>query len=98
MLELLYYLFHLIQPFFVPICFVCAWILVVVFSWTIISATRDTFAKAKQMHSIPCTKCQFFTNDSFLKCTVQPTIANTEQAIQCRDYCQIKNPFASFQP
>ncbi|MBZ8183170.1 hypothetical protein [Oscillatoria salina] len=96
MLQLVYYFFEIVEPVLVPICFVFAWVLVVVFSWTIIMATRDTIAKAKQMHEIPCTKCQFFTNDRHLKCTVQPKIANTEQAIECSDYRQIKNPFASF--
>jgi hypothetical protein len=43
------------------------------------------------MHQIPCAKCQFFTNDHRLKCTVNPIIANTERAICCSDYSQ-QNP------
>ncbi len=38
------------------------------------------------MHQIPCSNCKFFTNDHRLKCTVSPSIANTEQAINCGDY------------
>jgi hypothetical protein len=38
------------------------------------------------MHEIPCNGCQFFTNDYRLKCTVHPQIANSEAAINCRDY------------
>jgi hypothetical protein len=38
------------------------------------------------MHEIPCSECKFFTNNHRLKCTVRPTIANTEEAIDCSDY------------
>lgn len=38
------------------------------------------------MHQIPCSNCQFFTNDYRLKCTVNPSVANTERAINCCDY------------
>ncbi|MDJ0571308.1 MAG: hypothetical protein QNJ53_19965 [Pleurocapsa sp. MO_192.B19] len=49
----------------------------------------DTVARARKMHQIPCTKCRFFTGDYRLKCTVNPSIANTEEAINCPD-CQKK--------
>jgi hypothetical protein len=86
MLQLLYYLTHLIQPFSVVICFVCAWALVIIVSWGLWAAARDSVSAAKKMHQIPCTGCQFFTNDYHLKCTVRPYIANTEEAINCQDY------------
>ena len=54
--------------------------------WSLISPLIAAIGKAKQMHSIPCTKCRFFTNDHRLKCTVKPQIANTEAAINCYDY------------
>ncbi|MEP0748961.1 hypothetical protein [Coleofasciculus sp. FACHB-125] len=38
------------------------------------------------MHSVPCTNCRYFTGDYRLKCTVQPSIAQTEEAINCSDY------------
>jgi RNA polymerase subunit RPABC4/transcription elongation factor Spt4 len=41
---------------------------------------------AKTMHQIPCARCRYFTNDHRLKCPVHPQIANTEGAINCRDY------------
>ncbi|WP_322744170.1 MULTISPECIES: hypothetical protein [unclassified Coleofasciculus] len=41
------------------------------------------------MHQIPCAYCQFFTNDHRLKCTVNPSIASSENAINCRDYCPV---------
>ncbi len=93
MLQLISFLIHGIQPFLVPICFVVAWtitILVVLSLWT---AARDSVSTAKQMHQIPCTNCQFFTTDYRLKCTVHPSTANTEEAINCIDYQPKTNPY-----
>lgn len=86
MLQFLYYLIQALQPILVPFCFVVAWILPIFLIWTLGSAMRDTVNRAQQMHKIPCTSCQFFTDNYRLKCTVQPFIANTEQAIDCSDY------------
>nr|WP_230966966.1 hypothetical protein [Nostoc commune] len=80
------FLIHGIQPFLVPICFVVAWtvtILAVLSLWT---AARDSMTTAKLMHQIPCSGCQFFTDNYRLKCTVRPSTANTEEAIDCLDY------------
>jgi hypothetical protein len=76
-----------ISQILIPICFISAWLFLLTLGSSIYSACNDTAARAKQMHKIPCTNCQFFTNDYRLKCTIQPTIALTEQAIDCRDYC-----------
>jgi hypothetical protein len=86
MFELLYSLSRIIQPVLIPVCFGMAWLIVVMTVGTISGAIASTVTKAKQMHQIPCTGCQFFTNDHRLKCPVQPRIALTEDAIGCRDY------------
>jgi hypothetical protein len=91
--QLISFLIHGIQPFLVPICFVVAWtvtILAVLSLWT---AARDSVTTAKQMHQIPCSGCQFFTDNYRLKCTVRPSIANTEEAIHCLDYQPKTNPY-----
>jgi hypothetical protein len=85
-LQLLSYLIHTIQPFVVPVCFISAWALITVVVWSLWAAAKDGVSRAKQMHQIPCTHCQYFTNDYRLKCTVHPSTANTEQAINCTDY------------
>lgn len=90
--QILYYLVHAIQPFLVPICFVCAWALVILLGWSMWTAARDSVKTAQQMHQIPCTGCQYFTDDYRLKCTVNPTMANTEEAIECMDYQPKTNP------
>jgi hypothetical protein len=84
--KLLYPLVHAIQPYLVPICFVVAWSLVLMMASSLWSAFNDSVSRAKKMHQIPCTGCQFFTADYRLKCTVHPEIANTEDAIDCKDY------------
>ena len=93
MFQLISFLIHGIQPLLVPICFIVAWtvtILAVLSLWT---AARDSMATAKQMHQIPCSGCQFFTDNYRLKCTVRPSIANTEEAIHCLDYQPKTNPY-----
>jgi hypothetical protein len=84
--QLLAVIIHTIKPLLVPICFGCAWLLTVLAVWNIWYSVRATVARAKKMHQIPCANCEFFTNDHRLKCTVHPQIANSEQAIDCRDY------------
>ncbi|MEC4813743.1 MAG: hypothetical protein SAK29_10805 [Scytonema sp. PMC 1069.18] len=92
MLQILYYIFHTIQPLLVPMCFLCAWTLVIMVAWSMWIAARDSVSTAKQMHQIPCAGCQYFTNDYRLKCTVHPSIANTEDAVNCMDYQPQTNP------
>jgi hypothetical protein len=86
MLDVISFLIHGMQPLLTPICFFIAWstiILVLLNLWT---ATQTTVKTAEKMHKIPCANCQFFTNNYRLKCTVNPYIANTEEAIGCQDY------------
>ncbi|MBE9044452.1 hypothetical protein IQ255_08555 [Pleurocapsales cyanobacterium LEGE 10410] len=59
--------------------------------WSLAACIMDVARQAKKMHSIPCTKCRFFTGDYRLKCTANPSIANTEQAIHCGDYQETSN-------
>jgi hypothetical protein len=91
-LQLLNFLFSTIQTFLVPICFITAWGLVILVAWSLWTAARDGVSTAKQMHQIPCSGCQYFTEDYRLKCTVHPSIANTEDAINCMDYQPKTNP------
>ncbi|MDY6784433.1 MAG: hypothetical protein SW833_18105 [Cyanobacteriota bacterium] len=94
MLTLLYALLQLIKPILVPLCFVGTWFFLAALGWSLVSAIRDTLKRGQLMHAVPCSKCQFFTNDHRLKCTIDPLRANTEQAIGCLNYCPKKNPFS----
>jgi hypothetical protein len=35
---------------------------------------------------IPCRKCQFFSNNPYLKCAIRPSSVMNERAIDCPDY------------
>lgn len=81
----------LFKPVMLQLRFVGACSLLGLCGWSLASFTIDTVARAREMHQIPCTKCRFFTGDYRLKCTVHPSIANTEQAITCNDYQAFRN-------
>ncbi|MBN3899002.1 MAG: hypothetical protein V7L14_09715 [Nostoc sp.] len=93
MFKLIFFLIHGIQPLLIPICFVVAWTVIILVVLSLCAAARDSLTIAKQMHQIPCTGCQFFTDNYRLKCTVRPSIANTEEAINCSDYQPKTNPY-----
>jgi hypothetical protein len=80
------FLGQLIQPFLVPVCFVTAWGVVGLTLWTLYASAREGVQTAQQMHEIPCAKCQYFTGDYTLKCTVHPSSALSEDAIGCIDF------------
>lgn len=84
--QLLQLFIKIVQPILVPICFISAWSIVLLISWSLWTAVRDTIAQSRQMHQIPCANCEFFTSDYHLKCTVHPSKALTEDAIDCADY------------
>lgn len=79
----LLWLVHLVL---VPVCFVAAWGMMGLVAWNLISAGRDGLAQARQMHQIPCSECRFFTGEYYLKCTVHPERALSEEAVNCGDY------------
>ena len=86
MLRLIPYCLQILDPILIPLCFCFAWGFIFLLTWTLWRTIQDTAQRSRQMHQIPCSHCQFFTNSYFLKCTVRPDIANTEQAICCIDY------------
>ncbi|MFB8793350.1 MAG: hypothetical protein U7126_03750 [Microcoleus sp.] len=83
---MLYFLIKTIQPVLVPLCFVSAWGLMFLVFSSIGHSVTDSLRRAQRMHQIPCANCVFFTGDYHLKCPVQPTIALSEDAIDCLDY------------
>ncbi|MDX2099170.1 MAG: hypothetical protein SFW36_15440 [Leptolyngbyaceae cyanobacterium bins.59] len=84
-----------IQPYLVPLCFVAAWALIILVVWTTIASLRDSLSSAKKMHQVPCANCKFFTRDYHLKCTVHPSDALSEVAINCPDYDPITHPYTA---
>lgn len=68
------------------ICFIIAWGISLSSCWTIYQNGRAGFMHIKRLHQIRCYNCKYFTDSCYLKCTVNPQIAGSEDAIDCRDY------------
>lgn len=83
---LAHYLLQLLQPLLVPICFVVAWATILFAASSVWSAMRDSVQRARQMHQIPCSECQYFSGNYLLKCPLHPKEALSEAAIGCRDF------------
>ena len=54
--------------------------------WRLIAIARIAIRHLQRLHQVPCSKCAYFTGDYRLKCTVQPMMAMSEEAIGCRDF------------
>jgi hypothetical protein len=48
--------------------------------------TRDRIANASAFSKLPCKNCQYYTNNPYLKCAVNPNSVLTEEALNCSDY------------
>ena len=67
-------------------CFCVTWSLVIFFFWNAKNTLQEGITKLKRLHQIPCSRCNYFTNDYRLKCTINPTNALLEDAIGCIDF------------
>ncbi|MEH2434005.1 MAG: hypothetical protein V7K25_07085 [Nostoc sp.] len=47
---------------------------------------KDEIVSIKHLDQHPCKNCQFFNNNHYLKCAVQPSAALTKEALNCSDY------------
>ncbi|MEM9535671.1 MAG: hypothetical protein AAGA40_08380 [Cyanobacteria bacterium P01_E01_bin.45] len=54
--------------------------------WQTIRSVLAGARQVRRLHQIPCHRCTFCTGEWRLKCTVHPTTAFSEQAIDCRDF------------
>ena len=73
------------------VCFLAAWTIVLLVVWNIWTVIRDITKVSREMHKIPCANCQFYTGSYYLKCSIHPQSALTEEAIGCLDYESQKN-------
>jgi hypothetical protein len=42
--------------------------------------------RVKLPHKVICSRCQYFNNNHFIKCAINPVVVLNEQAVDCRDY------------
>ncbi len=68
------------------ICFVCTWGMIVFAFYRSVQTFKAGQAHLARLHQVPCSRCQYFTQDYNLKCTVHPYEALTEEAISCLDF------------
>jgi hypothetical protein len=86
MLPFVTHLLDRASPYLQPFYFLMAWGFFGILISTLIISLKDIKKRGEMMHQIPCSRCQYFTNNYRLKCTLQPLIANTELAIDCADF------------
>ena len=73
--------------FLLPLCFLIIWAAVISIASGIWKAAREEKVTIKHLDQVPCKNCQFFTSNHYLKCAIQPSIALTQEAVNCPDYC-----------
>lgn len=75
----------------VPLCFIAIWvglIYVIADTWKF---NRKETKISRELTQLPCKKCQFFNNNHYLKCAVNPHVVMTRAANKCQDYRSRKN-------
>jgi hypothetical protein len=75
-----------------PVGFIVGWtILFLMLSKIGIAARDEIFFTIKRFQKVPCRNCQYFTNNPYLKCAVNPGAVLTEEALKCSDYRQTEH-------
>lgn len=76
-----------------PIGFVAVvWIIVFLMHLNFWKTIRNKIVTVKRIHQqIPCTNCQYFCNNAYLKCAVNPAQVLTKQASECSDYRPVED-------
>lgn len=73
--------------FLIPLGFVAIVILLFYFIAVYFrKAVGKRTVNVKRSHKIPCSRCRFFKNNSYLKCAIHPCTVFTSEAINCPDY------------
>jgi hypothetical protein len=68
------------------ICRFLAWSITLIAGITLYQIGKRGIDNIRKLHQIPCSRCQYFTDSYYVKCTVNPKLANTELAINCHDF------------
>jgi len=64
----------------------CALLLTSFCCWSLWNTAREGLRHLRRLHQVPCHRCQYFTGEHWLKCTVHPCRAFSEAAIDCPDF------------
>jgi len=82
------------QPIFKLAQLLAPWTVLALIGWRLWITLRDIVRYTANHHAIPCARCQFFTGDYRLKCTLHPDLAMSERAINCADFCHVSSQSA----
>jgi hypothetical protein len=77
-----------IRPIVPAICFAVTWLFIASLVFSLVAMVKQGAANIRQMHKIPCAGCRYATQNYRLKCSVHPTDAFSEQAINCTDFAK----------
>lgn len=70
-----------------PVGFIVSWtVLFLMLSKVGTVARNEICVSVKRLQRLPCRNCQFFANNAYLKCAVNPALVLTEKAFNCSDY------------
>lgn len=78
----------------VPICFIAIWagvVCIIADTWKL---NRKEVKNTRQLAQLPCKKCQYFSNNPYMKCAVNPYVAMTPAANDCAEF-RSRNPKAT---
>ncbi|MGB5917301.1 MAG: hypothetical protein WBG63_20725 [Phormidesmis sp.] len=75
-----------IRPALPVICCLLLWTTIAFTLWSFFKNIRQGVANIKQLHRIPCADCAYATGSHLLKCSIQPCLAFSEDAIDCPDF------------
>ncbi|NMG22424.1 hypothetical protein DP116_24435 [Brasilonema bromeliae SPC951] len=67
-------------------CAVSGWAILMFLIWNVWITLKTGASHLKTLHQIPCSGCEYFTNDYRLKCTVHPVKACSPEALGCLDF------------
>lgn len=76
--------------YIIPTAFFTFWLMYLIFSTDILKFAKHKFSLIKHLEQVPCKNCRYFTNNPYLRCAVNPSLALTSEAINCSDYCPLK--------
>ncbi|QLE55990.1 hypothetical protein [Nostoc sp. TCL26-01] len=79
-----------------PVGLVFSWVIFFIILRKIRSILEEKMVfTVKGLHQLPCRNCQFYSNNHYLKCAVNPSIVLTEEAKKCSEYSPKKDKFDS---
>ncbi|MEH1945080.1 MAG: hypothetical protein V7L01_33360 [Nostoc sp.] len=82
-----------------PIGFISGWLIFLVILRKVRAYLDEKMVfPSKSLHKLPCKNCQFYSNNNYLKCAVNPSIVLTEEAMNCSEYSSNNKKLPSKNP